>query len=435
GFGGGGFGGGGFGGGFNRGYGGGGFNRGYGGGYGAYQNGEAELVDPNGVSPQSLNGFDPMQVTTTPVQAANANTAARGSFQNRLQTIANRAGVGGQNDIVVLGQTKIIADERTNSLLVFANKQDLQSISNIIDKIDVVLAQVLIEALVMEVSLSDGLDFGVSAIQRSRTLGSGILGAGGINNGQGITDPTPIGSGTNGLGNLGDAFSYFGKFSGGFDVALRAAATDSRVQVLSRPRIQTSHAVPANLFVGETRPYPTGSGGGLYGSYNSIQQLQIGITLSVLPLINPDGLVVMDIQQRVQNRGEDIRIESVGLVPSTVEREASAKVAVRDRETIMLGGFISTDKGRNRSGVPLLKDIPLLGALFRSNRDTSSRRELIVMIRPTVLPTPSDAADLAMEEKARLPGVSLAEEEFERAELKRLEETRKELKRRESKRR
>jgi general secretion pathway protein D len=168
---------------------------------------------------------------------------------------------------------------------------------------------------------------------------------------------------------------------------------------------------------------------GLYGGYSSIQQLQIGITLSVMPLINPDGLVVMDIRQRVQNRGEDIKIDNVGNVPSTVEREANAKVAVRDRETVMLGGFISSDKQRDRGGVPLLKDIPLLGALFRSNKDTSSRRELIVLIRPTVLPTPTDAADIAMEEKAKMPGVTVAEQEFERAETKKIEEARRELKR------
>ena len=101
----------------------------------------------------------------------------------------------------------------------------------------------------------------------------------------------------------------------------------------------------------------------------------------------------------------------------------------------MLGGFVNSNKEKGRSGVPLLKDIPLLGALFRSNSDKSDRTELIVLIRPTVLPTPTDAADVAMEEKAKLPGVTLAEEEFEKEEFKRFEESRKELKRREKKRR
>jgi type II secretory pathway component GspD/PulD (secretin) len=416
---------------------------GYGGGYGGYSGysvGEPQLLDGNGFNPQSgetvpfgPGGFNPLQAAVNPVAGGGVagSTANRGSFQNRLQQIASRAGGtgGGQNDIVVLGQTKIIADERTNSLLIFANKQDLASISNIIDKLDVVLAQVLIEAIVMEVSLSDGLNYGVSYLQPPKVTGK-FTGAGGVNNGQGISDPSSIGSTTtNGVASLANAFSYFGKYGHDLDFAVAAAATDNRINVLSRPRIQTSHAVPANLFVGETRPYPTGTSyGGVYGGYSSIQQLQIGITLSVMPLINPDGLVVMDIQQRVQNRGEDIKIDNIGNVPSTVEREASAKVAIHDRDTVMLGGFISTDKQKDRGGVPLLKDIPLLGALFRSNKDTSSRRELIVLIRPTVLPTPGDAADIAKEERNRLPGVMQAEEEFNREEIKRLEEARRALK-------
>jgi general secretion pathway protein D len=420
----------------NRSYGGG-IGNNYGGSYNNYQNGSAVPVD--GFLPQSgttvpldANFFDPLQAAVNPVApGATAGGAARGSFNNRLNQIRNAAG-GGKEDIYVLGQAKIIADERTNSLLIFASKQDLASISNIIEKLDVVLAQVLIEALVMEVSLNDSLEYGVSYIQRPKTTGR-FTGAGGVNNGQSIGDAT---SATN-LLNLGNAFSYFGKWGGDFDVAARAAATDSRANILSRPRIQTSHAVQADIFVGETRPYPTSAGtsGGIYNYGPQIQQLQIGITLSVFPLINPDGLVVMEIRQRVQSFKGSVRIEQIGDVPITTEREANATVAVRDRETVMLGGFVNANKEKGRSGVPLLKDIPLLGALFRSNSDKSDRTELIVLIRPTVLPTPTDAADIAIEEKAKLPGVTLAEEEFDREESKRFEEARKELKRREKKRR
>lgn len=417
----------------NRGYGGG-IGSSYGGGYNNYQNGNAVPVD--GFAPQSgtvtpldPNFFDPLQAAVNPVGTgtAAAGGAGRGSFNNRLNQIRNAAG-GGKEDIYVLGQAKIIADERTNSLLIFASKQDLVSISNIIEKLDVVLAQVLIEALVLEVSLNDSLEYGVSYIQRPKTTGR-FTGFGGVNNGQ------PLAS-TNILG-LGNAFSYFGKWGGDFDVAARAAATDSRANILSRPRIQTSHAVQADIFVGETRPYPTSAGtsGGIYNYGPQIQQLQIGITLSVFPLINPDGLVVMEIRQRVQSFKGSVKIEQIGDVPITTEREANATVAVRDRETVMLGGFVNANKEKGRSGVPLLKDIPLLGALFRSNSDKSDRTELIVLIRPTVLPTPTDAADVAIEEKAKLPGVILAEEEFDKEESKRFEEARKEMKRREKKRR
>lgn len=375
-----------------------------------------------GFGNQGQQGYNPQGANTMGAGGGGLGSAAAGrsSFANRLQQIVNRASQSG--DIVVLGNTKIIADERTNSLLIFASKADIVTISNIIDKLDVVLAQVIIEALVLEVGLNDNFEFGVSYLQGAKNLGGGSRGAGGIINnppGQPI-DPDSITSlGSNALAG---GFSYFAKW-GDWNLAVSAAAGDGRVSVLSRPRVQTSHAVEANLFVGETRPYPTSSQfGGVYGSYSSIQQLQIGITLSVLPLINPDGLVVMDIRQKIQDIGEPVSIQGVGEVPSTIDREANAKVAVRDGESVVLGGLISSQKSQGRSGVPVLKDIPVLGALFRSTTKDTRRRELMVFIRPTVLPTPESAAITAAAEKDKLPGISRTEWEVTEAERKRQEE-------------
>jgi type II secretory pathway component GspD/PulD (secretin) len=353
----------------------------------------------------------------------------RGSFQNRLQQIVNRAatGQGAGGDIFVLGSTKIIADERINALLVFASKSDLITISNIIDKLDVVLAQVLIEAIVMEVSLGDTLDYGFSYIQTKPTTAGDILlgGVGAVNNVPllRLNDFTDFNSGnvsagTNGAGNLPAGFSYAARFMG-FDAVARAFAGDSRVKILQKPRIQTSHAVEANLFVGQTRPYPTGTSyGGYAGSFSTIQQLQIGVTLSVLPLINAEGLVVMDIRQKIQDVGEEVAIANVGNVPSTIDREANAKVAVRDGETVMVGGMISSSKSDAKSGVPILKDIPILGALFRTTRNLDTRRELVILIRPTVLQTPEAAAAFAKDQRSSLPATSAAADEFEESERK-----------------
>jgi len=368
-------------------------------------------------------GYNPQGTTTMGTGGGlGSGAAARSSFAGRLQQIVNRAASSG--DIVVLGNTKIIADERTNSLLIFASKSDIATIKDIVEKLDVVLAQVIIEALVLEVGLNDNYQFGISYLQRARDPAPGSdtpRGAGGvINTPPGL--PIPSLNDITGSNALAGGFTYFAKW-GDFDVALRAAASDGRISVLSRPRVQTSHAVEANLFVGETRPYPTSSQfGGVYGSYSSIQQLQIGITLSVLPLINPDGLVVMDIRQKIQDIGPSVVIEGVGEVPSTIDREANAKVAVRDGESVVLGGLISSQKTDSRGGVPILKDIPVLGWLFRSTTKDANRRELMVFVRPTVLPTPEAAAIAAAAEKEKLPGISRTEYETAEAERKRLEE-------------
>ncbi len=374
-------------------------------------------------NPYQQGGFGGVRQYATTVPAATG--ASRTAFQNRLRDIVKRA--ANPEEITVLGQTKIIADERTNSLLIFASKEDLQSIHDIIDKLDVVLAQVLIEAIIMEVSLGDDLRYGVSYLQRPQQTGQ-FTGAGGIQNDPAFVNPNQLGnSSSNALTALASGFSYFGKYNNDFDFALQASASDSRVNVLSRPRIQTSHAVPARLFIGETRPYITGTYFGFSNEARSqYSQLRIGISLDVLPLINPDGLVVMDIQQSIESVGQTVKIDNND-VPTTIERQAQAKVAVRDRETIMLGGFITNNKTKNKSGVPILKDIPFLGKLFSSTSDSNNRGELIVLIRPTVLPTPQDAAIAAMEEKRKMPGVLQAEGEFQKAEQKRLDKVNKDL--------
>jgi general secretion pathway protein D len=215
-------------------------------------------------------------------------------------------------------------------------------------------------------------------------------------------------------------------------MAVTAAESDSRATILQRPRIQTSHAVQASLFVGESRPYPTGSyyGGGSYGSYSSIQQLPVGVSLDVTPLINPDGLVVMDIHQRIDSFENNVTIAGVGDVPVTSSKEASAKVAVRDHDTIILGGLIYNDHSNSKSGVPLLMDIPVLGYLFRSTSVTASRKELVVLIRPTVLPTPEVAALTATAEKNKMPGIKRAEKDVADDEAKRLKQSQKEERKR-----
>jgi general secretion pathway protein D len=360
-----------------------------------------------------------------------AGGAGGGTFTSRLNQIISRA--AGTGEFQILGQTKIIADERTNSLLIFASRQDMEMIKSIIAKLDVVLAQVLIEAIIMEVSLDNSKSIGFSAAQEAKAFTPTIGGVGGYNNGQSF-----YGTGSSNLfpGNFtsilptgaGQNFSYWGKINN-YDLAVSAAASDSRITVLSRPRIQTSHAVEATIFVGSTVPFVTGTTFGAYGgtgSQSSYQNQQVGITLDVTPYINPDGLVVMDLKQTVSQLGTPVEIDG-NQVPTTTERDANATVAVKDRDTIILGGFISTTKSKSKTGVPYLMNIPLLGSLFSSISDDNQRTELIVLIRPTVLPTPADAALVAAQERSKLPAVRRAEREIQDDDSQRLKQANRDL--------
>jgi general secretion pathway protein D len=215
-------------------------------------------------------------------------------------------------------------------------------------------------------------------------------------------------------------------------VAVAAAAADNSVSIVQRPRIQTSQAKEAQFFVGSTVPYVTsvyynsGIGGGPSSSYS---QLQVGISLDVTPFINPNGLVVMDISQEIDDFNGSTFIQGVGNVPNTDKRSLSSEVAVRDRDTIILGGFIRSEKDKNRSGVPVLQDIPILGNLFSSRTSNKTRSELLVLMRPTVLKTPELAAAQTVTEEQRLPGISraAAEEDIEQRKAEQAEQRRERL--------
>jgi general secretion pathway protein D len=290
--------------------------------------------------------------------------------------------------------------------------------------------------VIIDVTLGNTFNFGVSAAQNPAALNSSgsILGGGGVNNGAGsnpfmsFVNNVTTTTGTNGLlssvassvtsssgtnanfgNNLPGGLSYFGNIGPNWDVAVTAAESDSHASIIQRPRIQTSQAKPAQFFVGDTVPYVTSSTyGSAYGNGVSYSQLSVGVELDVTPFINPEGMVSMDIQQEIDDLNGYTAITGVGNVPNTIKRTLNASITVRDRDTVMLGGFIKSDKSHSQSGVPFLSDIPWLGNLFKSRSDSKDRQELIVLMRPTVLKTPELAAKHAVNEEQRLPGVSEA---------------------------
>ncbi|MDB6130980.1 MAG: gspD, partial [Verrucomicrobiales bacterium] len=300
-------------------------------------------------------------------------------------------------------------DRNSNSLLVFANKQDLEMITNLVAKVDVLLSQVLIEAIIMEVTLDKGQTFGVNYLQHPKVFGD-VSTAGGLRN----NNLPFLGSVTNLASSLPSGFSYFGQIGNNFDISLAALANNNSVNVISRPRIQTTHAVQASFSIGTSVPYITGTQIGFNGTPSSqYQEKDVATRLDVTPYITPDGLVVMEISQTIDQLGAPTTIDG-NSVPTINKREALSTVSVKDGETIMLGGFITSNKTKSRAGIPYLKDIPYLGALFRSNTDTMTRTELIVLIRPKVLPTAEAAALAAAVDQNRLPLVKKAEvENFE----------------------
>jgi general secretion pathway protein D len=380
----------------------------------------------NGIQGGGTQPYGQQQTGSTGAMGQSAS--GQSPFAQRLSSILNKVqggGAGGgpggatgpQQPIQILGQTKIIADERSNSLLIYATQQDMDTITDIVAKLDVLLAQVLIETVIMEVDLNKQWNYGISVAQNAVQKGN-VQTIGAMNNGQPFYNFVQNATSNVWPGNFTTTapagLSYFGDIGQNWEIALQAAASDSSTHIIQRPRIQTSQAKEAQFFVGQSVPYVTSvyyDSGFNSGPSSSYSQLQVGISLDVTPFINPDGLVVMDINQQINDISGFTAITGVGNVPNTDNRTFTSEVAVKDRDTIILGGFTDTETAKASSGVPIIQDIPIVGWLFKSPSSNKTRDELLVLMRPTVLKTPELAAIQAVKEEVRLPGISGAERE------------------------
>ena len=318
-------------------------------------------------------------------------------------------GAGGGDGIGDISEdTRIIADLRTNSLILMGRAQDIETIKDLIKKLDVMLAQVLIEAVIIEVNINDNVRYGIDWLQRSMTVvNSETRGPGG---GVAVTQPV-FGFGGGQRTGGGDAFvdgakvgrditlnpgafTYYGTFYDlNLDAIISAAAGSGDSKVLATPVILTTDNTEASIIVGEKRPVPTSSSTTVGGTIRSTFEYQnIGLELNVLPRINPKQYVTMKVEQAVDNVGGNVTIDGNEVAIITT-RQLAASVTVPSRTTIVLGGLVSDDMRETVTKVPWLGDIPILGALFRSVRKEKARTELLVLLTPYVLVSAEDAIE------------------------------------------
>ncbi len=350
-------------------------------------------------------------VATDP--SAPAGDARSTALQQYVQDRADqRTPVLTADDKAKIGQlspnTKILADKRTNSLLLMGRRADIAALREVIDQLDIMLAQVLIEVVILEIGLNDKLEFGIDWLQRSVTMydsenyGSGggatvnqpvfsFAGGTRVDNSGSFQDAATLTS--RGMGLSAGALTYYATFFDlNLDTIIRLASSDRDARILQTPVILTTDNTEAKIIVGEERPIVTSTTTSSDTGNNTshYEYKDIGIELTVTPRINPERLVVMAIKQKANNVQGTEKIDGND-VPIITKREMEAQVAVKSRSTIVLGGLISTDDSKSRAKIPILGDIPLLGALFRSESRNNYRTELLVLITPYVLMTPEEA--------------------------------------------
>ena len=292
---------------------------------------------------------------------------------------------------------KVVSDDFNNALLVYAPPYEYRRIARILDQLDVVATQVLIEASIVEVTLSDDLQYGLQWAFENN-LGGGDTGSGLLNLGSGGT-----------IGPQVPGFSYtITNSAGAVKAVLNALAQKSLINVISTPSIMVLDNHTAAIHVGDQQPIQSSStvtnGGNVQ---NSITYKDTGVKLQVTPSVNDGGLVTMDVSQSVTDVGP---VDAATRQRSFLERNVSSRVAVRSGESVVLGGLIRDNETTGKSGIPLLMDIPLIGNLFSTTTSNGIRTELLVFITPRVLEGEKDLREINREMRKRMKGLTTFED-------------------------
>ena len=334
---------------------------------------------------------------------------------------------------VTIGNAKIIADQRSNSIIVLGNREVVVKVAKILDEMDVKAPQVALSTVIGELTLGSNQQFGVDWFKAGGTPHTDINGnvlprtqgdtslAGFARN----TNQTPIDPAN--LLNLstlasaatsGGATIFLTSARDGLAAIVKALDSTGRFRVINRPVVFTSNNKKAIIASGQEIPVPVSTlstivgnntvGTGTppptnFGTQSSIQYKKVALQLEVVPLINSEKEVSLDILQKLDSLGNPTTVDG-NLIPTIITRYIKTTVSAPNGATIVLGGLITDNKQLSKDGIPILSRIPLIGALFRSTVRKNDRTELIVLMRPEVALTKLDLHRLRqkLEDKTHL---------------------------------
>jgi general secretion pathway protein D len=272
------------------------------------------------------------------------------------------------------GLVQIVPDENTNSLLIRAQPMDWDVVRQAVDAMDLRPLQVLLEVLIAEVQNTHDLEVGISGSGKYTPRGS--------------TTPRDSGS----LANAASTNFLLSLTRGSpvsVNLILQGISQRGHVRVISRPLIFAENNQEAKILVGSQRPFIQVSQtqiGGL-GQNQVVQYRDVGTSLTILPTINPDGYVNLQLQQEVSTATSETEFGA----PVISTREASTHLFVRDGHTVVLGGLTDHEINDTRAGIPILSEIPLLGALFGTTKHSTTNSELFLFLTPHIVRSDEEA--------------------------------------------
>ena len=279
------------------------------------------------------------------------------------------------------GEISLAVDETRNALIIYATPQRFNAIESMLKRLDIMPSQVLIEAIVAEVILTDSLQFGVEWYLKNETSGIATGGA----------DSTASTIGGLGLASAGLSYSLITR-ADRLKVFLNAMAQKDLVKVLQSPRVTVRDGKSASITVGTQVPVVTSEQAGLTSDTNVIRTYQYrttGVTLNVTPVVHARDIVTLEINQEVSEASA-----SGGENPLILNRTMDTEVVAASGQTVVIGGLIKESEGRTNSKVPFLGDIPLLKYLFTSTDQGQERTELVVMITPHIIRSTQQIEDI-----------------------------------------
>jgi len=314
-----------------------------------------------------------------PAAAESQETSSAEGESDATVEVAAETSSGGEGVVSANISVTIVADEDTNSLLVRSTPRDYRQLLTTINNLDTVPPQVLINAVIGQVTLTDSNEFGVDWLRVSQNANTGIISSSFL--------PATGLLQSDGTAAIGSGLIMTRRFNDGtsvIDATLNAIAQDNEVHLLARPTILATNNQEGEIKVGQAVPIDQGqtvSGNGVVTS--NVAYRDVGIVLTITPHINDDGFINLEIFQSLSS----IEDGSGGVQGNPVfsNQEITTTAVVSDESTITLGGLIQEDDTDQNSGVPVLQKIPVLGGLFSYQQSRTVRRELFVILRPQII--------------------------------------------------
>ncbi len=351
--------------------------------------------------------------TASPYASTGGETSGAGESTLNISEELSTQPVDTTPKAVTVGNAKIIADQRSNSIIVLGNREVVVKVTKILDEMDVRAPQVALTTVIGELTLNNTEEFGVDYFLqfKNKNLAPNShtplgVGGGSINLPHGVAGSAPIIDPASLI-----TFPVFSTLPTGatayvaagntLAAIVRALDSTGRFKTISRPMVFTSNNKKAIIASGTEIPVPvntltapaTTTGvlttGNSFATSSNIQFKKVALQLEVVPLINSDKEVSLDILQKVDSLAGTTRVDNND-IPNIATRYIRTNVSAPNGSTIVLGGLIMDDKQRSQSGFPILSRIPVVGAIFRDTNKVKNRTELIVLMRPEVTLTPLD---------------------------------------------